>query len=318
MKGIIVYPHVRWSYHSISKPQNVNPKDPDTTQRTVISPGPDDPTSRAASIVVIHGEGLGRRVDIGAQPVVIGRDHGCDLLILHPSVSRRHCEIRREDGRYRVRDLGSTNTTRLNERVVESAELADGDHLIIGESIVKFIGDTSVEAGYHEEVYQLASHDELTGLYNRRLFIELFERELARTARTGEPLAFAILDIDWFKRINDTYGHPAGDQVLRQVAQTIRRCMRARDIGGRIGGEEFGLLIPGLEWERTGAHLEAIRQAVGDSTYSLDDVREPITISIGAARCDQANSSRPSLMRAADVALYEAKQGGRNRTVLAD
>ncbi len=296
----------------------MNPRDPDTTQRTVISPGPDDPTSRSACIVVIHGEGLGRRVDIGDQPIVIGRDHGCDLLILHPSVSRRHCEIRLDDGRYRVRDLGSTNTTRLNERVVESAELADGDHLIIGESIVKFIGDGSVEAGYHEEVYQLASHDELTGLYNRRLFIELFERELARTERNGLPLAFAILDIDWFKRINDSYGHPTGDQVLRQVAQTIRHGMRTRDVAGRIGGEEFGLLIPDMEWDHVVEHMDAIRNAVGNSTYSLDGVREVITLSIGVARCDAGHSNRPSLMRAADTALYKAKQDGRNRTVQAD
>ena len=257
-------------------------------------------------------------MDIGDQPIVIGRDHGCDLLILHPSVSRRHCEIRLDDGRYRVRDLGSTNTTRLNERVVESAELADGDHLIIGESIVKFIGDGSVEAGYHEEVYQLASHDELTGLYNRRLFIELFERELARTERNGLPLAFAILDIDWFKRINDSYGHPTGDQVLRQVAQTIRHGMRTRDVAGRIGGEEFGLLIPDMEWDHVVEHMDAIRNAVGNSTYSLDGVREVITLSIGVARCDAGHSNRPSLMRAADTALYKAKQDGRNRTVQAD
>lgn len=294
-------------------------RNPDTTQRTLISPGPAEPKERTACVVVIHGEGLGRSADIRDRPIVIGRDHGCDLLILHASVSRRHCEIWMEDGRYRVRDLGSTNTTRLNDRVVESADLADGDHLVIGESIVKFIGDGSVEASYHEEVYQLASHDELTGLYNRRLFIEAFERELARTERSELPLAFAILDIDWFKRINDTYGHQAGDQVLRQVAQAIRHGMCAQDIAGRIGGEEFGLLVPNLTWERAVEHMESIRQAVESGTYALEGVREPITISIGLARRDATRDSRASLMRAADEALYRAKQGGRNRVVaLAD
>ncbi|HET9049629.1 MAG TPA: GGDEF domain-containing protein [Chiayiivirga sp.] len=294
-------------------------RDADTTQRTLLSPGPNEPVAGNACLVVIHGEGLGRRADINLErPVVIGRDHGCDLLILHPSVSRRHCEIWLEGGRYRVRDLGSTNTTRLNDRPVESADLADGDLLVVGESIVKFVGDSSVEASYHEEVYQLASHDELTGLYNRRLFIELFERELVRTERDGLELAFAILDIDWFKRINDTYGHQAGDQVLRQVAQVLRRGMRTQDLGGRIGGEEFGMLIPGLDIASAHARLEAIRTDMESTQFVLDGTQLPVTISAGMALRTPGRADRPSLMRAADLALYQAKQDGRNRIVRAD
>ncbi len=293
-------------------------RDPDTTQRTILSSGPNRPEAQAACIVVIHGEGLGKRADIRDARVSVGRDHACDLHILHPSVSRRHCEIWAEDGRYRVRDLGSTNTTRLNDRVVEVADLADGDHLTIGESILKFIGDASVEARYHEEVHQLASHDELTGFYNRRQFIEIVERELVRATRNGLPLAFAILDVDLFKRINDTHGHQTGDQVLRQVAHTIRHTMRAQDVAGRIGGEEFALLIPEASREEALAHMQAMRQSVETNTYSHVGISGPITISIGLAQHGDALPDRPTLMRAADEALYRAKQDGRNKVVLAE
>ena len=295
----------------------MDPRDSDTTQRTLLFPGPDQPEAQAACIVVIHGEGLGKRVDIRDARIAVGRDHACDLHILHPSVSRRHCEIWAEDGRYRVRDLGSTNATRLNDRVVEVADLADGDHLTIGESILKFIGDASVEARYHEEVHQLASHDELTGFYNRRQFIEIVERELVRATRNHLPLAFAILDVDLFKRINDTHGHQAGDQVLRQVAHAIRNTMGAQDVAGRIGGEEFALLIPEATTEHALAHMQAIRQAVETATYPHVTISGPITISIGLARHGDTFPDRPALMRAADEALYRAKQNGRNQVVVA-
>lgn len=297
----------------------MEPRDPeDTTQRTLLSSGPNQPEAQAACIVVIHGEGLGKRTDIRDARVTVGRDHACDLHILHPSVSRRHCEIWAEDGRYRVRDLGSTNATRLNDRVVEVADLADGDHLTIGESILKFIGDASVEARYHEEVHQLASHDELTGFYNRRQFMEILERELVRATRNRLPLAFAILDVDLFKRINDTHGHQAGDQVLRQVGRTVSLAIRPQDVAGRIGGEEFALLLPETTRDQALAHMQMIRQAVETTTYSHAGIRDPITISIGLAQHGDVLPDRPALMRAADEALYRAKQGGRNRVVVAE
>ncbi len=291
--------------------------DPDTTERTILSPGPRSPGEQSACVVVIHGAGIGQRVDVGETPVRIGRDRECELFIQHPSVSRRHCEIWFEKDRYRVRDLGSTNTTRLNDRVVEVADLADGDHLTVGESIVKFISGASVEAGYHEEVHQLATHDALTGFYNRRQFLEHMDRALLRAARSEVPLAFAILDIDLFKRINDNHGHLVGDAVLRQVSAVIRLGMRPCDVAGRIGGEEFALLIPDLAVPQALRHMEEVRMAVGQASHALDVLSRSVTISIGLAALDGDHADRASLMRAADLALYRAKQTGRNRVVVA-
>ncbi|MAL03317.1 MAG: GGDEF domain-containing protein, partial [Arenimonas sp.] len=187
-----------------------------TTQRTLLSDGPRRSTPRSACVVVIHGEGLGKRADLGEAPVVIGRSPESDLHIPHNSVSRWHCRIWRDGESYFIADMGATNRTRVNDEAVTQAELVDGDHITLGECILKFISHSSVEARYHQEVYQLATRDALTELYNRRHFIEAVDREIARATRHGRPLVMCIIDVDLFKPVNDKYGHIAGDGVLRQ------------------------------------------------------------------------------------------------------
>jgi len=287
--------------------------DRDTTQRTELSPGPRGNGPQTACVVVIHGEGLGKRVDVGEKPVIVGRSQECDLHIPHPSVSRQHCSIWRDAEGYRVRDLGSTNRTRVNDQRVDGAVLEDGDHVTVGETILKFISHASVEARYHEEVHQLATHDALTELCNRRHFLELLDKELARAERHQRPLALAIVDVDHFKGINDEHGHIAGDGVLRQIAEVLRSHVRGEDIAARIGGEEFAVLLP--EESPFGAHAfaERLRQAVAATPFAPGGVPRRLTVSIGLAWLSPAHASRPALMRAADEALYAAKDGGRNR-----
>src|SRR5690606_1246385 len=139
---------------------------------------------------------------------------------------------------YRVRDLGATNPLRVNEQVAAEATLADGDHVTVGESILKFISHTSVEASYHEEIYQLATQDALSELYNRRHFIEMADKEIARARRHRRPLALCIIDVDLFKPVNDRHGHIAGDEVLRGIAARVAEHVRNEDVAARIGGEE--------------------------------------------------------------------------------
>lgn len=289
------------------------PDDHDTTQRTEQSPGPRRAGPQSACVVVIHGEGLGKRVDVGEPPIIVGRSHEADLHIPHPSVSRQHCSIWRDADGYRVRDLGSTNRTRVNEHRIEESALVDGDHITVGETILKFISHASVEARYHEEVYQLATHDALTELYNRRHFLELLEKEIARAQRHGRPLALAILDVDLFKRINDAYGHIAGDGVLKQMAEIVRQHVRGEDVAARIGGEEFAVLLPEADPESAHAFAERLRDAIATATFSAGGIPQTITISIGLADLAESRSDRSTLMRAADAALYQAKEGGRNR-----
>jgi diguanylate cyclase (GGDEF)-like protein len=264
-------------------------------------------------VVVIHGEGLGKRADIEDKPVVVGRSQEADLHIPHKSVSRQHCQIWRDGEAYRIRDLGATNRTRVNEQPVTETLLADGDHVTLGESILKFISHSSVEARYHEEVYQLATHDALTELCNRRHFIELVEKEIARAQRHGRPLVMCIIDVDLFKPVNDQYGHAAGDGVLRQMAAVVRRFVRGEDIAARIGGEEFAVLLPESDLDAALAFAERLRLAVADETFVLGGEPRRITISIGVAGLGPGREDRSQLMQAADGQLYRAKEEGRNR-----
>lgn len=291
----------------------------DTTQRTLLSPGPLRPAPRSACVVVIHGEGLGRRADIDQSPVVVGRSQEVDLVIVHKSVSREHCRIWRDDTGYRIRDLGATNTTRINEtRIASDTALADGDQITVGESILKFISQDSVEARYHEEIYQLATHDALTELYNRRHFIEMADKEIARAIRHARPLSLCIIDVDLFKPVNDRYGHISGDEVLRQIALLLRRHARTDDLAARIGGEEFALMLPECDAEAARVFAERLREAVADAVFTPGGETQRITVSIGIAELAPGRDVRPALMAAADTALYRAKSEGRNRVCVED
>lgn len=288
----------------------------ETTQRTLLSEGPHLAAPRSACVVVIHGAGLGGRVDIDASRVLVGRSQDADLCIAHKSVSREHCQLWRDGDDYRIRDLGATNATRVNDAPVDEATLSDGDHVTVGESILKFISHTSVEANYHEEIYQLATRDALTDLCNRRHFIEQMEREVARALRHERPLSLCIIDVDLFKPVNDRYGHISGDEVLRQMADLVHHHVRNDDIAARIGGEEFAVLLPECDADAAYGFAERLRAAVAATPFAPGGEPQRITVSIGIADLSPARNSRIRLMTAADAALYRAKKEGRNRVCL--
>ncbi|MFT3762686.1 MAG: GGDEF domain-containing protein [Pseudoxanthomonas sp.] len=284
----------------------------DTTQRTQLSDGPDAVESASACVVVIHGEGLGRRVDIGSREVVVGRSQDADLHIGHPSVSRVHCRIWRDGDGYFIRDLGATNPIRVNEQPIAETELHDGDHIVVGECVLKFISRTGVEARYHEEIYQLATLDALTGLCNRRHLIEMADKEIARASRHGRALSMCIIDVDLFKPVNDRYGHINGDEVLRRIATTIRDHARGDDIAARIGGEEFAVLLPECDLDAARGFAERLRKAIAAAPVELGGETHRITVSIGVAALTTGRDNCSRMLAAADAALYRAKNGGRN------
>jgi len=162
----------------------------------------------------------------------------------------------------------------------------------------------------------ISTIDALTSLHNRRWMNEMFLRQIDRCARARQPLALAMLDIDHFKSVNDTYGHPAGDQVLRWMARAMLQHFRPGDMIARYGGEEFCVLLPDTRLDRALTALERLRTAVEASSITLDDGRSlTITFSGGAAAWREG-WSLDDLVQAADKALYAAKQGGRNRVVI--
>lgn len=290
-------------------------RDSSTTQRRTIRPAHDFNSHGTASacLVVLQGQRLGQRIDVGDQPLVIGRSEDCDFQITERSVSRHHARIWHEASGFRVKDLGSTNKTLLNDQPIIEAELKDGDYIAIGACVLKFMERSSVEARYHEEIYQLATMDTLTGLYNRRQFLELLERELARTAGRRWPLALLIIDLDHFKSINDRYGHLAGDAVLKQVAAILNADVPKDCIIARIGGEEFAAVLPEQDLDVAAAFAERLRAQIAAAEIGEHAGPRRVTVSIGVAAWLPGMKLVGDLLRAADEQLYRAKQSGRDR-----
>ena len=159
-----------------------------------------------------------------------------------------------------------------------------------------------------------ATHDALTGLLNRRAIMDALDREASRANRTGEPLAVVMCDLDHFKRINDTYGHPVGDQVLKEAASAMRSWTRRYDSVGRCGGEEFLIVMPGCGWSQAASAAERLCKRIAEARTCTLNGHVPTTLSLGVAVSHPTNALTPdAMLKAADGALYRAKALGRNR-----
>lgn len=168
-----------------------------------------------------------------------------------------------------------------------------------------------------EQVRQLASHDELTGVLNRRALISALERERSRAERSAAPFGIAMIDLDHFKGINDSYGHAVGDEVLKAFAAAVRDTMRVTDVFGRYGGEEFLLILVGTGPAAALEAVERIREAVAARDWRALTPGRPVTISAGIANFSKGDSVEQLLHRA-DAGLYQAKAAGRNRTIASE
>ncbi|MDA9434341.1 GGDEF domain-containing protein [Bradyrhizobium sp. CCBAU 51627] len=164
----------------------------------------------------------------------------------------------------------------------------------------------------YRRIEELAELDELTGSYNRRCIMRLLDTEMEKSRQTGSPCAIALIDLDWFKRINDAYGHPIGDEVLRTFAITMFANIRPDDRFGRYGGEEFLLLLPGTTSEAASRMLDRLRSIVAELDWSAFSPGVSVTISAGVATL-RANDTADTFLARADCALYSAKAQGRNR-----
>jgi diguanylate cyclase (GGDEF)-like protein len=288
---------------------------PNKTVVTVITKAPQKggEDSREGCLVIIYGDDLGRRVPLGNEPCIIGRSSKCDVQLDQESVSRNHARISRQRATYVIRDLGSTNGTYVNDELVDEVVLRDGDQIKVGRTIFKFIVSGNMEAQYHEEIYRLMTVDGLTELHNKRFFNEALERESSRSQRYSRAFSLVLFDIDHFKKINDTFGHLAGDSVLRQLGALVRNKVRRDDIPARTGGEEFSVIVPEVGLEGAIQLAEKLRASVEGAVFKFEGTQIPVTISIGVAEWVAPIEDPQELVKVADERLYEAKRGGRNR-----
>lgn len=265
-----------------------------------------------ACLVVIAGPRLGHRVVLDEAPLEIGRGTQCGLQLDVDSVSRLHARVQWTGQYHKVVDLRSTNGTYINEQRVTERELRDGDRLQIGKVLLKYISGSNVENAYHEEIQRLMRFDGLTGVHNRSHFEETFHNVVWRGRLDTLPTTLILFDLDHFKSINDTYGHTAGDAVLRQVSALVAQQVPPGQLFARVGGEEFAVLLSAVDLQGAHTLAETIRRSVEASVFSFDGTRIPVTVSLGVADRQAQDRAPQELYERADAQLYAAKGAGRN------
>jgi len=280
---------------------------------TVISRISEKPVGKEACLVVIYGMDLGKKFNLDQPAIIIGRSSKSDIQVDQESVSRNHSKIINTGKSIILRDLGSTNGTYVNDELIDEYVMRDGDFIKIGRTIFKFLSGNNIENSYHEEIYRLTTIDGLTQIYNKRYFLETLEREISRAHRYRRELTLMMMDIDHFKKINDTYGHLAGDYVLKQLASVIKARIRREDTMSRYGGEEFALVLPEVDQINAGQTAEKIRKLVEKTVFKFEDTKIPVTVSMGVSALDPETKDPNDFIKRADEKLYQAKNQGRNQ-----
>jgi two-component system cell cycle response regulator len=254
--------------------------------------------------------------------IFVGRANNCEIPVQDPSCSRRHARVFvNGDGRVFVEDLNSTNGTKINgKRITSQHILQDGDNIQFGDNTrIKFAMSLEQDAQVQMDVYHRATRDMLTNAFNRRRFEENLDRELAYLNRGHiQGLGLILFDLDFFKKVNDTYGHLAGDAVLKEVGLRIPELVRKEDIFARFGGEEFAILTRNETLDGLKILAERIRSDFESRSLTFEDKVIKFTVSLGLtyAAKGQPAPEKEAFIKTADEALYEAKHQGRNRVCI--
>ncbi len=276
--------------------------------------------SNSAYLIVISARSpatIGKMMKLDKNEFVMGRAPDTQLQVEDDGISRKHCKINMApNGHFQLVDLGSTNGTYLNGIQVNVATLQDGDKIQIGaNTVVKFSIQDQLEEQYQRSIYESATRDGLTRIFNKKYFLDTLRKEFAYCLRHRVPLSLVMFDIDHFKKINDTWGHPAGDYVLQRVSAKVNETVRQEDLFARYGGEEFALMLRESPSDKAVRAAERCRRAIDGAEFVFNGTPIRVTISLGVATVLDSDFAQPEdLIAAADKYLYRAKKGGRNRT----
>lgn len=282
-----------------------------------------------ACLIRFNGRELGKRYVLKNETVTMGRGLDQDIILSTKNASRNHANIfKNSNDEYLIEDNKSTNGTYINFRkITESTKLKNGDMIRIGPNLFKFYDNNNIESAIFDRMYRLATFDELTQVYNRKYLMEALKEELEITIKRNAQLAVIFIDLDYFKKINDTLGHQAGDQVLIKTAQIIKSQVRDFDKVGRYGGEEFVIILPGADKKNAYKIAERMRKAIDTHKFSLKLSNEGVaavpfihhqTISMGVSWVNENTQSIKKLVNLADKSLYQSKAYGRNRITTMD
>jgi two-component system cell cycle response regulator len=272
-------------------------------------------SERSDCLIVIHDPKqvtlLGKRLDLADGITTIGRDASNHLTLDEPAVSREHARIELTSDGCALIDC-STNGTLVNDAVVHGRlSLSHGDNVRVGSVVLKFLTASNVESAYHEEIFRSITTDYLTSLATRKIFEDALSGEITRAHRHNRPLSMVMVDVDFFKKVNDGHGHDAGDAVLAHIGRLLKAAVRESDVAGRLGGEELGILMPETRLQDAVVLAERVRESLAAVPITLRTATVSVTASFGCATL-LANDDASALFRRADEKLYEAKHAGRN------
>lgn len=274
-----------------------------------------------ACLIVIRGSPQGHRYFLTQESMSVGRDPSADITVQDQSISRKHAQLRKHDGAIWLSDLGSANGTHHNDRKLspnQEVQLSKEDMIKMGNYIFKYLPAGELEILFYGNLGSAAHTDPLTKAYNKGYLAEALDAEFKRAKALHADLSVIFFDLDHFKKVNDQYGHDAGDHVLKEVTQLVRsQFVRPKDVFARYGGEEFVIVLGNTPIAQAETIAEKLRAAIQAHSFMYEDKRLPVTTSIGVAEVTGTIDSPQSLLKAADGALYQAKNAGRNRVVSA-
>ena len=269
-------------------------------------------------LVVIAGDHVGRVVRLQrGKDYILGRNRSCGIFLDDGNISREHAIIKVDSqGEAVLCDNQSTNGTRLNGKKILEHPIKDGDRISIGNVVLKFSFKDDIEFLFQNQLFEKATKDSLTGIYNRAFFLEVLQREYHFHRRTQKPLSILLFDIDNFKIINDTYGHQSGDMVLKIFTKEILKGLRQEDVFARYGGEEFIGVFADTGMKNAFQIAEKLRSMVEGIEFETNDTIFTTSVTIGVATFMLDNyPSIEEFILAADENLYEGKRLGKNRVV---
>ncbi len=269
-------------------------------------------------LIMIAGPLLGEIFPIEGD-LLIGRDPEAQLRLAEDeSMSRKHAKVKAVADGALITDLGSANGTYVDGARINECLLKEGAKIRVGQTVVlKFARYDAIEEAAQRQLLEAALRDGLTKTFNRRYFTQRLAAETRFAERHGQGVALVMLDIDHFKLINDTYGHPTGDTILRRIGELLQETLRAEDVLARYGGEEFAILARGTTKENAVLLAERVCRLIAGAHFGPQNSPIKVTLSAGVATYPFAGEKpadlSAKLIELADAALYRAKQAGRNR-----
>lgn len=276
------------------------------------------------ALIFLNGDLLAVPIPLEREEVILGRAVAADVRLNDSKVSRRHARLRtiknHETGtlEYHLTDLNSRSGTFVNGQPITQEILQHGDKITLGEHILRFELLDEIDREYQRQIHRLLSHDDLTGLLSSRSFFSELRRESKRARLERRKFCVLMMDVDYFKTVNDTYGHLTGSKNLEEIAFCINEKLRIGDAAARFGGEEFAAFL--LDAELAQGLIAADRIRAEIETHEFSIVRRAmatethrITISVGVAAFPNDSRDPIELIEMADSALYHAKRLGRNR-----